>query len=88
MKTTMDLLNHATKDNIKDAEWCRRLGINRTTLSVARLRGHLTPVVAGAMAKELGLDATMWTAKAAVEAAPNSALKDMLSMTFNKVANL
>lgn len=88
MQTTMDLLQRATTIQPSDAEWCRNLGVSRTTLTVARTRGHLTPIVAGAIAQRLELDPIEWTARAAIEAAPESSLKSMMSRTLEKVRKL
>lgn len=79
MQTTMELLSRATQLQPSDAEWCRTLGVSRTTLAVARTRGHLTPVVAGGIAQELDLDPILWIARAALEAAPPSKIKTLLS---------
>lgn len=78
MDTTMDLLNKAMDRIPSDAEYCRRLGISRTTFAVARVRGRLTPVVAGALAAEIGEDPEHWTAVAALEAAPAGQLSEYL----------
>lgn len=78
MYTTIDLLNRAKDVIPSDAEWCRRLGISRTTLTVARTRGRLTPTVAGAMAQAISEDPKHWIAVAALEAAPEGHLNQQL----------
>ncbi|SDC08501.1 hypothetical protein SAMN05192589_101222 [Paracidovorax valerianellae] len=70
MHTTIDLLNRANDLMPSDAEWCRRLAISRTSLAVARVRGRLTPTVAGALAELINEDPKHWIAVAALEAAP------------------
>ena len=78
MHTTMDLLNRANDLLPSDAEWCRRLDIARTTLAVARVRGRLTPTVAGALAEQISEDPKHWIAVAALEAAPEGHLSSHL----------
>jgi hypothetical protein len=78
MHTTMDLLNKANDRIPSDAEWCRQLSISRSTLAVARVRGRLTPVVAGALAEAIHEDPTHWIAVAALEAAPDGHLNSHL----------
>ena len=78
MYTTIDLLNRANDLIPSDAEWCRRLAISRTTLAVARVRGRLTPTVAGALAHAIKEDPKHWIAVAALEAAPEGHLNQQL----------
>lgn len=78
MYATIDLLNKAKSLIPSDAEWCRKLGISRTTLAVARVRGRLTPTVAGAMAQAISEDPQLWIAVAALEAAPEGHLNQQL----------
>lgn len=78
MQTTMDLLDKANDRIPSDAEYARRLGISRTTFAVSRIRGRLSPVVAGALAMEIGEDPEHWIAVAALEAAPEGHLKNAL----------
>lgn len=78
MHTTIDLLNKANDIIPSDAEWCRRLAISRTTLAVARVRGRLSPTVAGALAEQINEDPKHWVAVAAIEAAPSGHLTDHL----------
>ncbi|MFD2297324.1 hypothetical protein QRO11_17575 [Paracidovorax citrulli] len=78
MHTTMDLLDRANDLIPSDAEWCRRLAVSRTTLAVARVRGRLTPTVAGALAEAIHEDPKHWIAVAALEAAPEGHLNSHL----------
>lgn len=78
MQTTMDLLNRANDRIPSDAEYARRLGISRTTFSVARIRGRLSPIVAGALAMDIGENPQHWMAIAAIEASPDGHLKEAL----------
>lgn len=73
MHTTMQLLHKALAERaLTEADWCRELGISRTSLSVAKTRGRLSPVVAGNLARLLGEDMEHWIAVAALEAQPNT----------------
>lgn len=77
MPTTMELLSKAldVPNAPSAAEWCRRLGVNRTALSVCRARGRLSPTLAGSIAAELGEDPQKWITVAALEAEPETAAK-------------
>lgn len=79
MQTTMDLLNRAlTEREISQAEWCKQLEVNRTALAVARLRGRLSPTIAGNIARLMGEPVEHWIAVAALEAEPDSKGKQTL----------
>jgi plasmid maintenance system antidote protein VapI len=88
MHTTMDLLAKAMSPpyELTEADWCRELDISRTTLSVAKLRGKLSPVVAGNLARLIGEDVEHWIAVAALEAQPatygRAKLQGMLSAAW------
>jgi len=87
MPTTMDLLTKAlvSPDAPSAAEWCRRLGVNRTALSVCRARGRLSPTIAGSLAEQMGEDPTEWIAIAALEAEPDSTAKKALMRRIGAV---
>ena len=77
MQTTMNLLGSAMK--IKGlSDWARDLGLSTRALYTARDRGHLSPAVAGAMAKVLGEPVERWVCIAALESEKDSACKTML----------
>lgn len=78
MQTTMDLFSKAIAFQPSAEAWCRELGLSKSTLSVAKVRGRLSPCIAGALAIKLGEDATKWIAIAALEAEPESSYKTAL----------
>lgn len=74
MQSTMNLLEKALKDQ-PAPYWTQRLNLARTTLATAKVRGHLSPAIAGALADELGEDAQKWMVVAALESERESACK-------------
>jgi len=72
MDRSLDLLDRATQTGDSEREISRLIGLKSSTLGVARHRGHLSPVAAGALAAHLGLDPALWTAIAAFETAPQT----------------
>jgi hypothetical protein len=77
MQSTMNLLDAALK--IEAAPyWHRELKLNRNALHNARIQGHLSPPVAGAIAKLMGESVEKWICIAALESAKDSACKTML----------
>jgi hypothetical protein len=84
MERTLDLLKKAATIEPNYAEWCRRLGLNRTALTVEERRGKLSPVIAGGLAIELGEDPEHWMALAAYEAAPETTAKRTLAKALQK----
>ena len=53
MKSTADLLKKAlSKEEMP--YWTKKLGLARQTLHTAKVRGRLSPAIAGALAEELG----------------------------------
>ena len=74
MQTTLTLLEQALKH--KPAPyWTERLKLSRSTLNTAKLRGHLSPAIAGALAEEMGEDSKKWIVIAALESERDSACK-------------
>lgn len=80
MPKTLDLLAKASsaEPHTSNAEWCRRMGVERTALNVAKNRGHLPPLLAGNMARLLGEDPAKWILLAVFETAPDGAPKRAL----------
>lgn len=77
MQTTMNLLDAALQ--IEPAPyWHRALKLGRSTLHTARQRGHLSPAIAGAMAKHMGEPVEKWICIAALESEKDSACKELL----------
>ena len=74
MQTTMNLLDRALA--IEPAQhWHARLKLNRNAFHNARIRQHLSPAIAGALAEELGEDSREWMVIAALESERDSACK-------------
>lgn len=89
MQTTMTLLDRALE--IEPAQhWHSRLKLNRNAFHNARIRQHLSPAIAGALAEELGEDSKKWIVIAALESERESACKTRmvrkLSGAFASVA--
>lgn len=83
MQHTLELLDRATQ--IKSIpEWTRELKLSRNAINNAKNRGHLSPIVAGALAVEMGEDATKWIAIAALELERDSACKERMLREINK----
>lgn len=83
MQTTMTLLERALSLEPLPF-WHRELKLERTTLHVARKRGHLSPAIAGAMAEKLGEDPQKWIVIAALESERDSACKATMLKRFAK----
>ncbi|MDM0027778.1 hypothetical protein [Variovorax saccharolyticus] len=73
----MDLFRHAMTHH-KQAEWARRLNVTEAAFSQAKKRGRLSPTLAGELAANIGEDPRDWITIAALEAEPDSPLKDDL----------
>ena len=52
MEKTAELLNKALSQEDMPY-WTKKLGLARQTLHTAKVRGHLSPAIAGALAEEL-----------------------------------
>ena len=80
MKTTLDLLDRATKaiGPISERALSQRLGHSPTAITTAKQRGNLSPVLAGQLAEAIGEDIPQWMAIAALEAAPRSRVSEHL----------
>ena len=77
MQTTLELLARATE--IKTIpQWTAELGLSQKALYTAKDRGHLTPVMAGLIALELGEDAPTWMQTAVIEGEKDSPAKRLL----------
>ncbi len=77
MQTTMNLLEAALAKK-PSPEWTSELKIHRNTLHTSRLRGHLSPAIAGVLAEKLGEDVNKWIVIAALESERDSACKNHL----------
>lgn len=83
MQTTMNLLDAALKRK-KAAQWIEQLKIARSTFSVARNRGHLSPAIAGVLAEEMGENVDQWIVIAALESERESACKTRMVKRYNR----
>ena len=81
----MTLLDRALKLQ-RAAAWARVLNISEAAMSLARKRGRLSPTLAGHLAVALHENPQQWIAIAAMEAEPDSALKNSLLRSFNSVS--
>lgn len=73
MQKTMDLFTKALQKG-NAAMWARDLNITPATLSIAKKKQRLSPVLAGSIAMKLGENPEHWIAVAALEAEPESEL--------------
>jgi len=83
MPSTIDLLNKALQKRTA-AQWCRHMNLARTTLSVAKVRGRLSPTLAGNLAMEIGQNPIYWAAVAAAEAEPPGPLREKLEQVLER----
>lgn len=85
---SIDLIDKALKgpyEGMTAADWCRELEVNRTALTVAKVRGKLSPVMAGNLARLLGEDVVFWVGVAALENAEDSHPKHKVLECFDEV---
>lgn len=78
MRNTMDLFSKALEVQPSAKVWCDELGLSRNTLATAKIRGRLSPAIAGGIAMKLGENPIQWIAIAALEAEPESSNKRTL----------
>lgn len=79
METTLSLYHKAMTVNPNAASWCETMGLSRNTLAVAKLRGRLSPELAGALASNMpNEDVQHWINVATIEATKNPALQARL----------
>lgn len=81
MQTTMTLLDTALKMH-PAPYWHKKLGLTRTVLHTAKIRGNLSPAIAGALAEELGESVEKWIVIAALESERDSACKSRMVRKF------
>lgn len=77
MQHTMNLLEKALSLN-PAPYWHAALKLNRNALHNAKIRGHLSPAIAGAVAAQLGEPVQKWIAIAALESEKDSACKALM----------
>lgn len=83
MQKTMDLYAKALETG-NAAMWARNLNITPATLSIAKRKKRLSPVLAGNIAMKLGENPEHWIAVAALEAEPESELLTRLLADANR----
>lgn len=77
MEQTLDLLQKAT--NLEPLPyWTKKLELSKNTLSTSKIRGHLSPAIAGRLAEFLEEDVERWVMIAALESERDSACKTHL----------
>jgi hypothetical protein len=79
----MQLLDKALAIEPSASEWCRKLGVTRSAIAVAKTRGRLSTLLAGGIAAQLGEDPKDWITVAAMEAEPESPAKKALMRALN-----
>lgn len=88
MQTTMNLLEAALSQR-NASEWASHLKLASNALRMARMRGHLSPAIAGALAEALGENPKDWIVIAALESERDSACKTrMIQHVGSKVVTL
>ena len=78
MTNTIELLERALQKQPAQ-HWHQKLDLNRNALHNARIRGHLSPAIAGELAAAMGEDWQKWTLIAAAESERDSACKTRLT---------
>lgn len=87
MQTTMNLLDEALEKKPVQ-EWHKSLKLNRNAFHNARMRGHLSPAIAGALAEELGKNPADWIVIAALESERDSACKERMLRRVGRLTSL
>lgn len=83
MPTTMALLQKAL--SVKRARaWAHDLNISEAAISTAKKRGRLSPTLAGTLAEQLHEDPAKWISVAAIEAEPDTPLRQRLLKSLDK----
>lgn len=77
MQSTMNLLD-AALEKYPAPYWHQRLKLNRNALHNAKMRGHISPAIAGALAEEMGENPEKWMVIAALESDKDSACKSRM----------
>lgn len=74
---TIDLLQQALQQH-PVPYWTEQLRLSRNALHTSKIRGHLSPAIAGALAERLGEDVDKWIVIAALESEKDSACKERM----------
>lgn len=87
MQNTMELLDKALE--VHPAPWWhKKLNLSRNALHNAKIRGNVSPAIAGALAEELGEPVEKWIVIAALESERESACKSRMVRKFITGATL
>jgi hypothetical protein len=81
MQNTMELLDKAL-DMHPAPWWHKKLNLSRNALHNAKIRGNVSPAIAGALAEELGEPVEKWIVIAALESERESACKSRMVRKF------
>lgn len=85
MQTTLDLLDLAKKrTGLSDRALSQTLALSHASITMARSRRKLSPLLAGQLAALVGEDVEHWIALAAIEAAPRSRVTDHLRRLIDR----
>lgn len=84
MQSTMTLYHKAMAINPNAGAWCETMGLSRNALAVAKIRGRLSPGLAGALASNLpNEDVQHWINVATIEGEQNETIKGRLMRVLN-----
>ena len=83
MQASINLLGKALEAK-SGAEWGRVLGVTRSAMHSARIRGNLSPALAFGMAEELGENPLYWATVAAAEGEKDSKARDRMIKALSK----
>jgi len=73
---SIDLLHKAFEQEHSGAFWAQQLNVTRAAISLARVKGRLSPTLAAGLARLIDpARVPQWTALAAIEAEPDSYIK-------------
>lgn len=81
MQNTMELLDKALEMH-PAPWWHKKLNLSRNALHNAKIRGNVSPAIAGALAEELGEPVEKWIVIAALESERESACKSRMVRKF------
>lgn len=87
MQSTLELLDAALLQH-PVPYWTEKLKLSRSALHTAKLRGNLSPAIAGALAEELGKDVKTWIVVAALESERESACKTRMLKRVAKLTSV
>jgi len=87
-RQSIQLLHKALAREPSQAFWCKQLGVSRSALAVAKMRGRLSPSIAGNLARLLAEpELEQWVAIAGLEAEPDSYGKAKILQTIEQRAS-